>query len=283
MASLSTEDKQGLGVLVSTKRVEEMLGDPTVRLVACHNDLFAYTAKHIPGSIGLDCGRDLGDPIVRDLVDVKDFEAWARRSGITRDTQLVLYGEGDPRWACYAFWVLHLFGHTRAVVMDGGREKWTREGRPIEAQTSSFAETRYHAPRRDDRSFRAFREDVMLHVVDKGLIIDAREKQEHAGDTDESSRRSDVRPGHIPGSINLPWNEFLTSDGCFKPELEIRQVVSGRIEPSVADDAIVYSRLGERSSVVWFVLKHVLEWPSVRNYDGGWAEWGNAIGLPIAR
>lgn len=283
MSFVRIKEKEGVSVLVSTDWVQEAISSPNVRIVACHNDLFAYTTGHLEGSLGLDCVVEFGHPVVRDVIAMEDFECWASRSGIGQDTLVVLYGEDDPRWACYAFWVLQLFGHRKAVVMDGGKSKWTAEGRKLTTATTMVCPTTYTALRRDDRGIRAFREDVMLHVVDKGLLVDARAPWEFAGEDEQDGRALDARGGRIRGAVNLPWTSFVADDGCLKSADEVREVVSSRLPQVSNDDVITYCRLGERSSVAWFVLKHVLNWPSVRNYDGGWAEWGNAIGLPVDR
>ncbi|MCW5937680.1 MAG: sulfurtransferase [Fimbriimonadaceae bacterium] len=273
--------------LVSTDWVAEHLNDPLVRLVESNEDPLLYSSGHIPGAVEIDWTRDLNDPIVRDYLDQARFEELMSRCGITPATQVVFYGDRNNWWACYAFWIFQLFGHQAAAVMDGGRLKWSREGRPMTTDIPEYPATTYAAQPRDDRTDRAFREDVLLHIAEGGGLVDVRSPQEFTGERlhmPEYPNEGALRGGHIPTAKSVPWARALNPDtGEFLTAEELRKIYEQEVGLKPDAPAVAYCRIGERSSHTWFVLKYLLGFKDVRNYDGSWTEWGNSVGVPIER
>ena len=274
-------------VLVSTEWVAENLKNPAVRIIESNEDSLLYPSGHIPGAVQVDWALDLNDPIRRDYIDRQGFERLMSRIGVTRETQVVFYGDKGNWWACYALWVFHLFGHTNARIMDGGRLKWETERRPMTRDVPSYPATAYRAPERDDTRIRAFRDQVRTHMRAGGKLIDVRSPQEFTGERThmpEYPQEGVLRGGHIPGAKNVPWGRAVDSTkGTFKDAAALRAIYEGEsgLEPS--EEIVTYCRIGERSSHTWFVLTYLLGYPRVRNYDGSWTEWGNAVGLPIEK
>jgi thiosulfate/3-mercaptopyruvate sulfurtransferase len=273
--------------LVSTEWVSQNLDHPAVRIVESNEDPLIYASGHIPGAVEVDWTRDLNDPVRRDYLRRDGFEALMRRIGVGNDTTVVFYGDKNNWWACYAYWVFQLFGHRAARVMDGGRLKWTKEGRPLTREVRQYPPSDYRAPERDDRAIRAFRDDVLRHLDGPGRLIDVRSPAEFTGERlhmPEYPNEGALRGGHIPGAANVPWARAVNpDDGSFKTADELRQIYEGEVGLRGDDDVIAYCRIGERSSLTWFVLTHLLGYPKVRNYDGSWTEWGNLVGVPIER
>ena len=274
-------------VLVSTEWVAQHLDDPNVRIIESNEDPLLYPSGHIPGAVEVDWVRDLNDPLVRDYLDREHFEALMSRIGVTPETTVVFYGDKNNWWACYAFWVFQLFGHTNAKIMDGGRLKWEKEGRPMTREVPQYPRTEYRAPERDDSKIRAFRDQVLAHVRAGKPLIDVRSPEEYRGERlhmPDYPNEGALRGGHIPGAVNIPWSRAINpEDGTFKSAEELRQIYLGEAGITPDDDVIVYCRIGERSSHTWFVLTYLLGFPNVRNYDGSWTEWGNLVGVPIER
>jgi thiosulfate/3-mercaptopyruvate sulfurtransferase len=274
-------------VLVSTDWVEAHLNDPNVRIVESNEDPLLYPSGHIPGSVEVDWARDLNDPLRRDYVDRAAFEQLMSRIGATQDTTVVFYGDKNNWWACYAFWVFQLFGHTNARVMDGGRIKWQKEGRAMTREVPKVTPTQYEAPERDDRTIRAFRSDVEQHMKAQKPMVDVRSPQEFSGERThmpEYPQEGVLRGGHIPGAKSVPWARAVNpDDGSFKTAAELRDIYEKEIGLKPTDEVVAYCRIGERSSLTWFVLTYLLGYPKVRNYDGSWTEWGNSVGLPIEK
>ena len=275
-------------VLVSTDWVAEHLNDPQVRIIESDEDPLLYATGHIPGAVEVDWTRDLNDPVRRDYLGREGLEALMRRHGISRDTTVVLYGDRNNWWATYAYWVFQLFGHDKAKIMDGGRLKWSNEGRPLTRDVPSYPASDYKAPERDDHRIRAFRDEVLQHVEKKrGPLVDVRSPAEYTGERlhmPEYPNEGALRGGHIPGAANIPWARAVnTDDGTFKTADELRAIYQGEAKVQTDDDVVVYCRIGERSSHTWFVLTHLLGYKKVRNYDGSWTEWGNLVGVPIER
>jgi thiosulfate/3-mercaptopyruvate sulfurtransferase len=275
-------------VLVSTDWVASHLDDPSVRLVESDEDALLYATGHVPGAVEVDWTRDLNDPLRRDYLDDGRFAELMRRIGATPDTTLVFYGDKNNWWACYAYWVFQLFGHGNARIMDGGRLKWEKEGRPTTRDVPSYAATDYPVPHRDDTRIRAFRDQVLRHVADEsGPLIDVRSPQEYSGERmhmPEYPNEGALRGGHIPGAANVPWARAINpDDGTFKTAEQLRAIYEGEAKLQEGDDVVVYCRIGERSSHTWFVLTNLLGYPRVRNYDGSWTEWGNLVGAPIEK
>ncbi|MGH9361999.1 MAG: sulfurtransferase [Thermoanaerobaculia bacterium] len=273
--------------LVSTEWVAEHLDDPRVRIVESNEDPLLYSSGHIPGAVEVDWTRDLNDPVRRDYLGREGFEALMRRIGAGRDTTVVFYGDRNNWWATYAFWVFQLFGHDQAKIMDGGRIKWDKEGRPLTREVPTYPPADYRAPERDDKTIRAFRDQVREHVEGTRPLIDVRSPQEYSGERlhmPEYPNEGALRGGHIPGAANIPWARAVNpDDGSFKTADELRAIYEGEARLKSGDDVVVYCRIGERSSHTWFVLTHLLGYPEVRNYDGSWTEWGSMIGAPIER
>lgn len=273
--------------LVSTEWVAAHLDDIDVRIVESNEDSLLYASGHVPGAVEVDWTRDLNDPVTRDYLQREAFEQLMSRIGADKDTTIVFYGDKNNWWACYALWVFHLFGHTNCRIMDGGRLKWQKEGRDLTKTVPTYAPTDYRAPERDDKSFRAFREQVLTHVHSDGKMIDVRSPEEYTGERlhmEAYPNEGALRGGHIPGAANVPWAKAVNpDDGTFKPAPELKALYETGAGLSSSDDVIVYCRIGERSSHTWFVLRYLLGYPEVRNYDGSWTEWGNLVGAPIER
>src|SRR4051794_14173246 len=274
-------------VLVSTDWVAARLADPKVRIVESDEDPLLYASGHVPGAVEVDWTRDLNDPLTRDYLDDTRFAELMRRIGVTPDTTIVFYGDKNNWWACYAYWVFQLFGHANARIMDGGRLKWEKEGRPLVRDTPSYAATDYPQPKRDDSRIRAFRDRVLKHVEAKGKLIDVRSPAEYTGERlhmPEHPNEGALRGGHIPRAANVPWARAINpDDGTFKTADELKAIYQQEAGTKPGDDVVVYCRIGERSSHTWFVLTHLLGYKQVRNYDGSWTEWGNLVGVPIER
>lgn len=273
-------------MLVSTEWVAQNLDNPNVRIIESNEDPLLYVSGHIPGAVQVDWTDDLNDPIMRDYLDRAGFEALMSRIGVTNDTMLVFYGDKNNWWATYALWVFQLFGHTNAKIMDGGRLKWEKEERPLTREVPHYAPTRYSAPERDDEAIRAFRDQVLAHVRGGGALVDVRSPQEFSGELlhmPSYPQEGTLRGGHIPGARNVPWGRAAREDGTFKSADELRAIYEQEQGLKPGDDVITYCRIGERSSHTWFVLRYLLGYDKVRNYDGSWTEWGNAVRLPIER
>lgn len=273
-------------MLVSTEWVAQNLDNPNVRIIESNEDPLLYVSGHIPGAVQVDWTDDLNDPIMRDYLDRAGFEALMSRIGVTNDTMLVFYGDKNNWWATYALWVFQLFGHTNAKIMDGGRLKWEKEERPLTREVPHYAPTRYSAPERDDDAIRAFRDQVLAHVRGGGALVDVRSPQEFSGELlhmPSYPQEGTLRGGHIPGARNVPWGRAAREDGTFKSADELRAIYEQEQGLKPGDDVITYCRIGERSSHTWFVLRYLLGYDKVRNYDGSWTEWGNAVRLPIER
>lgn len=273
-------------MLVSTEWVAEHLGDANVRIVESNEDTLLYAQGHIPGAVHIDWAQDLNDQLVRDYVSKQAFEALCEKNGISNDTTVIFYGDKNNWWACYALWVFKLFGHEDARVMDGGRIKWSLEGREWTRDVPTYDKGSYTAKERDDKTVRAMRDDVMKHVEAKGKLIDVRSPAEFSGEKlhmPDYPQEGALRGGHIPGAKSVPWSKAANEDGTFKNADELRAIYEGEQGLSKDDDVIAYCRIGERSSHSWFVLTYLLGYPKVRNYDGSWTEWGNSVGVPIEK
>ena len=273
-------------VLVATQWVAEHFQDPNVRIVESDEDVLLYELGHIPGAVKIDWHTDLQDPVRRDYLDRAQFEALLSSKGIGNDTTVVFYGDKNNWWATYAFWVFKLFGHADCRVMDGGRQKWIDEGRPLTREVPAHTATHYQAAERDDTRIRAFRQDVFKHLENRAPLVDVRSPQEFSGELlhmPSYPQEGALRGGHIPGARNVPWGRAVNADGTFKSPEELRALYEGEQGLSPDKEVISYCRIGERSSHTWFVLTYLLGYPNVRNYDGSWTEWGNLVGAPIEK
>jgi thiosulfate/3-mercaptopyruvate sulfurtransferase len=273
-------------VLVSTDWVAEHLKDPNVRLVESNEDVLLYDTGHVPGAVNIDWHADLNDPLVRDYIGPEKFAALMRRHGIRPDTTVVFYGDKNNWWATYAFWVFQLFGHTNAKVMNGGRMKWVAEGRELSKERPSYPPSDYPTPTRDDSKVRAFRDQVLAHQAASKPLVDVRSPGEYRGELlhmADYPQEGALRGGHIPGARSVPWARAANPDGTFKSAADLRAIYEGEQGLKPSDDIIAYCRIGERSSHSWFVLTYLLGYENIRNYDGSWTEWGNAVRVPIER
>ncbi len=273
-------------VLVSTDWVAEHLNDPNIRLVESNEDVLLYDTGHIPGAVNIDWHSDLNDPLVRDYVSAEQFAELLSRNGISPETTVVFYGDKNNWWATYAFWVFQLFGHSNAKVVNGGRQKWIAEGRELSKERPSYARANYPVPTRDDSEIRAFRDEVLAHQAAGKPLVDVRSPAEYRGELlhmADYPQEGALRGGHIPGARSVPWARAANADGTFKSVEELRAIYEEEQGLKPSDDVIAYCRIGERSSHSWFVLTHLLGYPNVRNYDGSWTEWGNAVRVPVER
>ena len=272
--------------LVSTEWVAENLNNANIRLIESNEDILLYDTGHIPGAVKIDWHVDLNDPITRDYIDRKSFEKLMERNGISNDTTVIFYGDKNNWWATYAFWVFQLFGHTNAKVVDGGRAKWIAEGRATTREVPKYAASNYKAKERNDEPICVFCDDVLVHVKAGKPLVDVRSTKEYTGELlhmPDYPQEGALRGGHIPGAKSVPWARAANSDGTFKNADELKAIYEGEIGLKKGDDVIAYCRIGERSSHTWFVLTYLLGYKGVRNYDGSWTEWGNAVRLPIER
>jgi thiosulfate/3-mercaptopyruvate sulfurtransferase len=274
-------------VLVSTDWVEQHLNDPTVRIIESNEDTLLYSSGHLPGAVHVDWTSDLNDQIRRDYITREGFEALMARIGATPDTTIVFYGDKNNWWACYAFWVFQLFGHTNAKVMDGGRLKWEKEKKPTSRDVPSYAKSTYKSKDRDDRPHRAYRDEVLAHLKAQGQLVDVRSPEEYAGTRlhmPDYPNEGAVRGGHIPGAKSVPWARAINpDDGTFKTSQELKKLYLEDQKLSPDKETIAYCRIGERSSHTWFALKYLLGFNKIRNYDGSWTEWGNMVNVPIEK
>lgn len=272
--------------LVSTAWVAEHLGDPQLRLLECNEDVLLYDLEHIPGAQKIDWHEDLNDPVERDYLQRDAFEALMRRLGIDESVTVVLYGDKNNWWATYAYWVFQLFGLPNVRVMDGGRAKWMAEQRPTTTEKPSYPATAFTAPPRHDEAIRAFYADVLGHQQSGGALIDVRSPQEYTGERmhmPDYPQEGTLRGGHIPGARSVPWARAAEGDGSFKDADALRAIYEGEAGLSSDREVVTYCRIGERSSHTWFVLTRLLGYGNVRNYDGSWTEWGNAVRAPIRK
>ena len=271
--------------LVSTDWLAANLNDPSIRIVESNEDQLLYGTGHIPGAIHIDWVADLNDPLTRDYLDAKRFSALLSARGIGPEHIVIFYGDKGNWWACYALWVFALFGHTKARILNGGRRKWAEEGRPMTRDVVTHPATHYVAPERDDKTIRAFRDDVLKHLRSGGALVDVRSPQEYSGERmhmPDYPNEGALRGGHIPGAKSIPWAQAVREDGTFKSADDLSALYGAKaITPD--KDVIAYCRIGERSSHTWFVLTHLLGFKHVRNYDGSWTEWGNGVGLPVEK
>lgn len=268
--------------LVSTEWLAEHLHDDSVAVVESNEDILLYSTGHIPGAVDIDWHTDLNDEVTRDYIDGDEFAALMRAKGIWRDTTVVIYGDKSNWWAAYALWVFTLFRHEDVRLLDGGRDKWIAEGRELTREKTLPAPGDYPVVERDDAAIRAFREDVLEHFGKP--LIDVRSPEEYTGERTHMPaypQEGTLRGGHIPTAASVPWGRAAAEDGTFKPRAELEQIYLGEAGLTEGDDVIAYCRIGERSSHTWFVLKHLLGFETVRNYDGSWTEWGNAVRAPI--
>lgn len=288
MSDIQSRGYANPDILVSTDWLADNLNNPNIRIIESNEDDLLYPSGHIPGAVQVDWTTDLNDSVRRDYIDKENFEALLSRIGVTNDTTVVFYGDKNNWWATYAFWVFQLFGHTNAKIMDGGRLKWEKEGREFTRDVPSYTATNYKASQdRDDTTIRALRDVTYKHQASNKPLVDVRSPGEFSGELLHMAnypQEGTLRGGHIPGAKNIPWSRAANPEnGTFKSADELRAIYEDEQGLSPDDDVITYCRIGERSSHSWFVLTYLLGYPQVRNYDGSWTEWGNAVGVPIEK
>jgi thiosulfate/3-mercaptopyruvate sulfurtransferase len=247
-------------------------------------DVLLYETGHIPGAVKIDWHTDLNDEVTRDFVDGEAFAAMAAAKGISRDSTVVIYGDKSNWWAAYALWVFTLFGHEDVRLLDGGRDKWIAEDRATTTDSTVPTPGEYPVVERNDAPIRAFKEDVLAHFGKP--LIDVRSPEEYTGQRTHMPAYPEegaMRGGHIPTAASIPWGRAAAEDGTYRNRTELEALYLGEAGLKEGDDVVAYCRIGERSSHSWFALKYLLGFDSVRNYDGSWTEWGNAVRVPIAR
>jgi thiosulfate/3-mercaptopyruvate sulfurtransferase len=272
--------------LVTTEWLADNLGADGLVVVESDEDVLLYETGHVPGSVKVDWHLELNDQVTRDYLDADAFAELCARKGIGRNDTVVFYGDNFNWWAAYALWVFTLFGHPDVRLLDGGRQKWVAEGRELTRDRTIRPAAGYPVPLRDDAPIRAFREQVMAHVASARPLVDVRSAGEYTGDLlhmPDYPQEGAMRGGHIPGAVNKPWKSAANEDGTFKRPDELRAIYADQLGLAPSDDVIAYCRIGERSSHTWFVLRHLLGYPQVRNYDGSWTEWGNLVRAPVVR
>jgi thiosulfate/3-mercaptopyruvate sulfurtransferase len=278
----ATTDYANSAALVTTQWVAEHLNDPNVRLVEVDVDTTAYEQGHIRNAVGWNWQTQLEDRVRRDIPTKEAWEELLSSAGIANDTKIVFYGDNNNWFAAFAYWIAKIYGHRDAALMNGGRKKWELEGRELVKEVPSFPRTQYRASE-PNLELRAFRDQVLQYINAPGrAMVDVRSPAEFNGEilAPPGLPETAQRAGHIPSATNIPWSLAVNEDGTFKSPEELRQLYQGKgITPD--KDVVAYCRIGERSSHTWFVLKELLGYPKVRNYDGSWTEWGSIIGAPI--
>ncbi len=268
--------------LVSTDWVASHLDDPSVVVVEVDVDTKAYQEGHVPGAVGWNWQTQLCDTVRRDIIPQDRLEDLLGASGIINDSTIVLYGDNNNWFAAWAFWQLDMYGHGDVRIMNGGRKKWLAEGREVSTEAAERARTTYRA-KAADLSLRAFLPEVQSAMGSgRAEMVDVRSPDEFTGRilSPPGLPETCQRGGHIPGAKNIPWGKACREDGTFRDRAELEGLYYGAgITPD--KDVVAYCRIGERSSHTWFVLKYLLGYPNVRNYDGSWTEWGNLVGAPV--
>jgi thiosulfate/3-mercaptopyruvate sulfurtransferase len=271
-------------VLVDTKWVEDHLNDPNVRIAEVDYDPTAnYVLGHIPGSVLLDWKVDINDPVARNILSKQSCQELLQRIGVNNDTTLVLYGDFNNWFAAFAFWSLTYYGVKNMKLMNGGRKKWLEEDKPLTKDIPTYPPGNFKSSD-PDNNIRVFLKYVSETLGSK-VLVDVRSPKEFTGEIlapPEYPTEHAQRGGHIPGAANIPWAQAVNEDGTFKSADELTKIYQAKgITPD--KEVISYCRIGERSSHTWFVLKYLLGYPDVKNYDGSWTEWGNMINNPIEK
>lgn len=270
-------------VLVNTDWAAQNLNRPGHRLVEVDVDTTSYDKGHIPGAVAWNWQTQLQDPIRRDLIEKSELERLLGHSGISQDTTILLYGDNNNWFAAYAFWQLKYYGHKDVKLINGGRKKWISEGLLLTTDPVHVEPTTYRAAYPDE-SIRTRKEQIqeVQQKNRRAQLVDVRSADEFTGRilAPPGLAETALRAGHIPGAVNIPWAQAANEDGTFKSYGELKELYESKGILG-ADETIAYCRIGERSSHTWFVLKYLLGYENVRNYDGSWTEWGNLVGAPI--
>jgi len=283
------DNKRGFAnpdIVVSSEWLADHLNDPDVRLIESNEDPLVYHAGHIPGAVEIDWTRDLNQPLMRDFIDSADMQKLLRRHGIREDQTLVFYGDKNNWWASYAFYIFSMFGLRNLKILDGGRLKWMREGKPMTRDFPEFSNGNISISERNDQQFRANRGLMMEYIAAENTILDVRSRQEYVGEAlHMPGYLSDgaLRAGRIPGSTHIHWEDCV--QGEFSEYRSADELLSMYASHGITSETqlILYCRIGKRSSHNWLVLTQLLGFSNVLNYDAGWLEWGNLMGVPVER
>jgi thiosulfate/3-mercaptopyruvate sulfurtransferase len=271
-------------VLVETDWLAGKLKNPSIRIVEVDVDTAAYEIGHIPGALAWAWNTQLCDTLRRDILPKDQLEALLSKSGIKPETTIILYGDSNNWFAAWAFWQLKIYGHNDVRILNGGRKKWLAENRELDDKLPEYTQTQYKA-KDPDVSLRAFLPQVQEAVKNHSAsLVDVRSPQEFTGEilAPPGLPETCQRGGHIPGARNVPWAKACNDDGSFKSYEELKALYQAE-GVDASRPTIAYCRIGERSSHTWFVLKYLLGYPNVINYDGSWTEWGNLVGAPVER
>ena len=272
--------------LVTTQWLADNLDNPDVVVVESDEDVLLYDTGHIPGAVKVDWHTELNDQVARDYLDGEGFARLMAEKGISRESTVVFYGDNFNWWAAYALWVFSLFGHPDVRLLNGGRMKWVADGREMTTDVPKREATDYPVVERDDSKIRAYKEAVLDHMMERRPMVDVRSPEEFRGERThmpEYPQEGVLRGGHIPGAASVPWKRAAKDDGTFKSVPDLQAIYGAEVGLTPGDDIVVYCRIGERSSHTWFVLTQLLGYPTVRNYDGSWTEWGNSVRVPIEK
>ncbi len=271
--------------IVSASWLSARLGSPGLKVVESNEDSLLYNIGHLPGAVRIDWDHDLNDPITRDFIDGQAFADLMNRKGIHRDDTVVIYGDKSNWWAAFTLWVFDLFGHADVRLLNGGRDSWMAEERDTSYVVPEYPPTNYPVVERVDEKQRAFVAEILESLSATGgmKLIDVRTTEEYTGqDANGQSVTGEgvLRGGHIPGAVHLDWEKSVLPNGTFRSRKELEEIYA---DLNPAEDTVVYCRVGDRAAHTWFVLKYLLGFDQVRNYDGSWAEWGNMVRMPISR
>jgi thiosulfate/3-mercaptopyruvate sulfurtransferase len=272
-------------VLVETDWLAVHLEDPGIRIIESNENPALYAEGHIPNALLLHWKNDLQDPVIREWVTREQFERILGERGISETHTLIFYGDRNNWFATYTFWLFKYYGHRDARILNGGRDKWIKEGRALTTEAPRFPPVEYRAQPANP-AIRAFRDELLAKIQQRKVsLVDVRSPEEYRGELlapPSYPQEGAQRGGHIPGAFNIPWGRNVREDGTFKPADELRQLYESQgVTPD--REVVVYCRIGERSSITWFTLTYLLGYPDVRNYDGSWTEWGSLVNVPIER
>ncbi len=282
---MTFETSTGIGadVLTTTETLAAHLEDETVAVVEVDEDTSAFGNGHIPGAVSLDWAQELHAKPRRDFVSGEELAELFASKGISSDQTVVLYGGNNNWFAAYAYWLCKLRGIDNVTLLDGGRKKWELEDRPLTTQEADVSRGTFESGT-DRPQLRASRDELIeIAMKGDGLMVDVRSPGEFSGEVMAPEHLPQEQPyvaGHIPGAANIPWSQAANEDGTFKSIDELRDLYAAK--GITADGTVIaYCRIGERSSHTWFVLSELLGFPSVKNYDGSWTEYGSLVGVPV--